>query len=382
MANDDGDNGLVNLSKADIHYKIDVAATGFIIHVLETGVPYEGGYFIFHQQAMAVIKTLRKQIDKNRFRSVRGIYYVHAGLFYSYEECRSFLNNLLPRMKLEMCHVNIIPEVKGTIVTWKGIKFRFNKGHPNPKVDETFCYAPLPFMPTWPIPSALGAFYKIPVDEENEIDDELADDVFITTLEMEVDDGQGEPEFLLVSEKSDYIDELIREGFFDDHRAIAICSKGYATHNTYALVKMLHKKWPSMKIIAFNDASPSGLDICMRFYFMNTTKGRFSVPIIWGGLLISDIIDHDEILNAMVTAEEPLNDWDRTCLQRISEHPWYKNSVQSVDIYNQIHRMTTEGKKWEMNAFDPPGGSISKFVSDRLKDGTYMLGPVAELRDE
>ncbi len=372
------DDDLVNLSRADIRFRIDSLAGEYTIATLSTGVPTEGSYFSTHYQTMEVITTLRKMVDTNRSRSVRGVFYCHKRIFHSYGEFQPFLARLLQSMRLSMVHVNIIPNIKGTIVASPWIQFVFsdNKGGKLP---------PQTYPPTnqaWPAPSVLEAFYGVAADEETEgVLDELDDDVIRATVEFEVEDGQREPEFCILCEKDSLPDELARGDFFNKYSAIVINTKGYATHNTYALLKMLHQKWPLMKIIAFNDASPSGVDIMMRGYYMNTTKAKFSVPIILGGLLITDIIDHDEIQNAMVTTEQPLSDWDRTCLRRISQHPWYKNSVQNQDIYNLIRVMREQGKKWELNLFDPPGG-ITKFVIDRLKNETYIRGPRVAMRDE
>jgi len=159
-------------------------------------------------------------------------------------------------------------------------------------LDKTILsYVPSKYAMSYEVPNVLPAFYGEPVDEENDgVEIDLRDDVKIATLDIDAtfDGEQSQPEYLLVFEKADWINELIKGGFFNNYRAITICSKGFAQHNIYAMVKMLHNKWPAMKIIAFNDAAPSGWDIMQKFYYMTTVGSRFSVPIKMGGLLISD----------------------------------------------------------------------------------------------
>jgi hypothetical protein len=135
-------------------------------------------------------------------------------------------------------------------------------------------------VPTYPVPNVLPAFYDVLVDEEvNDGVENEVDDARMTTLDFDTNfgDGWSQPQYLLVFAK-------------------AICSEGFAQHNIYALVEMLHTKWPPMNIIAFNDAAPSGWDIMQKFYYMSTVGHRFSVPIKMGGLLISDIIHDDKIV--------------------------------------------------------------------------------------
>ena len=249
------------------------------------------------------------------------------------------------------------------------------------KLDKTILsYVPSKYAMSYEVPNVLPAFYGEPDDEENDgIEIDLRDDVKIATLDFDAtfDGEQSQPEYLLVFEKADWINELIKGGFFNNYRAITICSKGFAQHNIYAMVKMLHNKWPAMKIIAFNDAAPSGWDIMQKFYYMTTVGSRFSVPIKMGGLLISDIVNDNNIRDEMTFTEANLGSWDMACLRRISEHPWIKNSTEANAAYHQIELMNDHGKKWNKNKFNPADGDIMKFIADILDNEKYISGPNA-----
>ena len=375
MADNDNEDSIV--TRGDVNHRLNVASSEFNIKVANEGVPCEGAPYSFAWQANAVIPILRAQVEKGRYRTVRGVYYCVDRLFHNSKSFASFLDILLPKIGLQKVHLNIHPDAKGTIVASNGITFIFDKGE---KDEAVISYAPSKYVMSHGVPQALPAFYKQPADEENDgVEIDLVDDVRISTLDFNAtfDGEESQPEYLLVFEKEDWISELIRGGFFKKYRAIAICSKGFAQHNIYAIVKMLHNKWPTMKIIAFNDAAPSGWDIMQKFYYMTTVGSRFSVPIKMGGLFISDIVNDDKILNEMSSAEKNLERWDKTCLRRISEHPWIKNSTEANAAYHQIKLMNDHGKKWNKNKFKPANGKIMDFIVDILVNEKYISGPNA-----
>jgi hypothetical protein len=62
-----------------------------------------------------------------------------------------------------------------------------------------------------------------------------------------------------------------------------------------------------------------------------------------------------------------MDSWDKSCLRRISEHPWIKNSTETNAAYQHIELMNNHGKKWNKNKFKPAEGSIAEFIIDILE---------------
>lgn len=368
------------LSPADVHARLDAYVANSTNSFLGNNNDNDtnGTTLMFHAQAMAVIPTFRFQIDKNRSRNKRGVFYCHngeKGVFITEQDCNNFLDTFLPRLGLLPIHVNIIPNTKGKIAASSSIIFIFNEGT---DCEKRYDYAPTRQYAMHDEPSAMDAFLEVPLDEQNVgILEELADDVEVATLRFETN---GYPVWLLIFEKEDWMKALARAGFFDQYHAIAICTKGYASHNTYALVKMLHTQWPRMKIVAFNDAAPSGLDIAMRFYYMNSVGARFSVPINIGGLLVTDIINDEGTLNAMNHTMSAFTNWDWTCIGRITDHPWTDACRHGTRAMSLINTMSDGERKWDMNSFNPTEGSITDFIIDILDNDRYLLGPSAAMR--
>ena len=383
-----------SLTKQDVLRKLDLATEKINVHLARNRKSYnptangndneddEHGYFIFTAMANVAIPQMRDLLMSGQCLNVRDFWYYKRVLYGNVSAFPGFLDRLLGVIGVQKEDVNIYPDAKGTIVASKGIKFIFNQGQDDEDQKE---YYPTAGCKIHTVPYVMSAFYKTPVPvvgQVNDLLDELNDEETEETIptlhfESKVNGEERTPRWLLIFEKESWKDELFKRGFFKKHHAIAICTKGFARRNVYALVKMLYTRWSTgMTIVVFNDASPSGWDIMQKFYYMNSVGNKFSVPICMGGLLISEIVNDDQILHELEFDAQNFVQWDRACLRRLGDHPWTHYSAAGMKALNQFQLMNTHQKKWEMDSFKPPNGkSIAEYIIDILENEKYITGP-------
>lgn len=344
----------------DVLLKIDSLNEKCQRYFLYHGKPWRGGRGYQSIQLDVLLPLLKENVKRGTNKSIRDLMYDRGAIFFSEDNLKNLVDTICDKTGLSRRQLNIVSDSSASwMAAYDKFRVKFEAD------GAVFSYEPPNINQSLygrPLPDALLAMAD-PINEK---------------LTFIAGNSTGWPKWLLLFEKKDWVEELIRNGFLKNNDAIIICSRGRAPHNTHAFVKLLHSAFPGMKIVAFGDAGPFGVSIVQTYYYANTFGAKYSVPVSWGGLLPSEIGDD----NDMEYAVSSFGTGDRRMDTSTRNHCWVLDSLGNHDILRELNIMRDEGKKWDMNAYKPSNDqSITAYVTDILEGGEYLEGPSRGIKE-